>query len=64
MRFTGADSDIDPAATEHPEFDAWKWVRAERLPEMIVPFKRALYLAVLDELRRYCGGLPSSGGPA
>jgi putative (di)nucleoside polyphosphate hydrolase len=55
MRFTGVDGDIDPAATEHPEFDAWEWVRAERLPELIVPFKRALYVAVLDELRRYCG---------
>jgi len=56
MRFIGEDSDIDPAATKHPEFDAWEWVSAERLPEMIVPFKRQLYLAVLDELRCYCGG--------
>jgi putative (di)nucleoside polyphosphate hydrolase len=54
MRFTGSDSDIDPAATGHPEFDAWEWVAAERLPELIVPFKRLLYLAVLDELCRYC----------
>ena len=53
MRFTGEDSDIDPAATEHPEFDAWEWVRPERLPELIVPFKRRLYLDVLHELRPY-----------
>jgi putative (di)nucleoside polyphosphate hydrolase len=59
MRFTGDDSDIDPGATEHPEFHAWQWVRAERLPELIVPFKRDLYLAVLDELRHYCSGMPS-----
>ena len=59
MRFTGADHDIDIAADEHPEFDAWKWVAAERLPELIVPFKRLLYVAVLDELRRYCGGPPT-----
>ena len=52
MRFTGVDSDID-LATEHPEFDAWEWVAAERLPEMIVPFKRALYRDVLAELRPY-----------
>ena len=55
MRFLGEDRDIDPAATEHPEFDAWEWVRAERLPELIVPFKRPLYLAVLEEFCRYCG---------
>lgn len=63
MRFTGLDSDIDPAATEHPEFDAWEWVRAERVPELIVPFKRPLYLAVLGELCRYCGDPPPPGNP-
>ena len=55
MRFTGADSDIDPAATEHPEFDAWEWVAPARLPKLIVPFKRQLYLDVLAEFRAYCG---------
>jgi putative (di)nucleoside polyphosphate hydrolase len=58
MRFTGGDDDIDLAADGHPEFDAWKWVAAERLPELIVPFKRPLYVAVLAELGRYCGGRP------
>jgi putative (di)nucleoside polyphosphate hydrolase len=50
MRFTGADRDID-LATGHPEFDAWKWVEPERLPELIVPFKRQLYRDVLAEFR-------------
>src|SRR5207248_4582435 len=54
MRFTGEDADIDPAATEHPEFDAWEWVAPGRLPELIVPFKRQLYLDVLAEFRAYC----------
>ena len=54
MRFTGGDGDIDLAADGHPEFDAWEWVTAERLPELIVPFKRPLYVAVLAELGRYC----------
>jgi putative (di)nucleoside polyphosphate hydrolase len=54
MRFTGADRDIDPAATEHPEFDAWEWVASERLPELIVPFKRQLYLDVMAEFGAYC----------
>jgi putative (di)nucleoside polyphosphate hydrolase len=52
MRFTGADGDINPA-TEHPEFDAWEWVAPERLPELIVPFKRRIYLDVLTEFREY-----------
>ncbi|QHL91461.1 RNA pyrophosphohydrolase [Sphingomonas changnyeongensis] len=47
-RFLGADADID-IATPHPEFSAWQWVAPARLPELIVPFKRALYEAVLAE---------------
>jgi putative (di)nucleoside polyphosphate hydrolase len=53
MRFTGTDADID-LATEHPEFDIWKWIRPERLPEVIVPFKRQLYIDILAEFRVYC----------
>lgn len=52
MRFTGRDSDID-IVTAHPEFDAWKWVVPDDLPGLIVPFKRAIYLAVLDEFRDF-----------
>ena len=54
MRFTGADRDID-LATDHPEFDAWKWIRPERLPQIIVPFKRQLYIDILAEFRVHCG---------
>ena len=54
MRFLGRDADIDPAATPHPEFDAWEWVAPTRLPELIVPFKRQLYLDVLDQFRTLC----------
>jgi putative (di)nucleoside polyphosphate hydrolase len=42
MRFAGKDTD-SAIATEHPEFSAWKWVKAATLPGIIVPFKRALY---------------------
>ncbi len=53
MRFTGTDGDIH-LATEHPEFNAWKWLRPERLPEVIVPFKRQLYLDILAEFSVHC----------
>ncbi len=49
-RFTGSDADID-LDTAHPEFDAWKWVDADALPDLIVPFKRPVYEAVLAEFR-------------
>lgn len=48
MRFTGTDADVN-IATAEPEFRAWMWVEPRRLPDMIVPFKRPLYEAVLKE---------------
>jgi putative (di)nucleoside polyphosphate hydrolase len=48
-RFLGTDADVD-IATAEPEFKAWKWARPETLAEMIVPFKQALYAALLAEL--------------
>jgi putative (di)nucleoside polyphosphate hydrolase len=48
MRFTGTDRDID-IATKHPEFGAWRWVEPGQIVDLIVPFKRALYRAVLQE---------------
>jgi len=49
LRFTGADADIDLTKHGHPEFDAWRWVRLEDAPALIVPFKRPLYDAVVAE---------------
>jgi putative (di)nucleoside polyphosphate hydrolase len=47
-RFLGRDSDVD-IATAHPEFREWKWVEPQRLPDLIVPFKRNLYRQLLRE---------------
>ncbi len=46
-RFTGTDDAID-IATNHPEFSHWQWVEPRLLPELIVPFKRDMYRAILD----------------
>jgi putative (di)nucleoside polyphosphate hydrolase len=51
-RFLGQDSDVN-IATDHPEFRAWKWVAPERLPDLIVPFKRELYRQLLREFADY-----------
>lgn len=48
MRFLGKDNDID-LNTEHPEFLEWKWVNIQELPDIIVPFKRALYEKIVSE---------------
>jgi putative (di)nucleoside polyphosphate hydrolase len=51
FRFVGPDSEIDvhhPAGGKHgAEFDDWRWERFERLPDVVVPFKRAVYESVV-----------------
>ena len=48
FQYTGHDTDID-LNTAEPEFRAWKWVELESLPDLIVPFKKALYDAAVQE---------------
>jgi NTP pyrophosphohydrolases including oxidative damage repair enzymes len=50
-RFDGNDDDIDLNAHKPAEFDDWKWVEAELLPDLIVPFKKRVYRTVLEEFR-------------
>lgn len=50
MRFTGNDADIDLDA-HTPEFNAWRWVPVQVLPELVVFFKRQIYLDLLAEFR-------------
>ena len=49
LRFLGTDGDIDINKHE-PEFSAWKWAPLDGLPALIVPFKRDVYKAVIEEL--------------
>lgn len=51
MRFTGEDGEVRLDAHDPPEFERWKWVEPDALPELIVPFKKRVYRAVLDEFR-------------
>jgi putative (di)nucleoside polyphosphate hydrolase len=48
--FEGEDSDIRIDVL-HPEFSTWRWVEPARLGELIVPFKREVYLSVVGEFR-------------
>ena len=46
FRLTASDDAID-IDTAEPEFRAWRWIDPRELPEVIVPFKRALYIDIL-----------------
>jgi putative (di)nucleoside polyphosphate hydrolase len=52
LRFTGEDSEIDvlhPAGGHKPEFAEWRWEKMERLPDLVIPFKRKIYEQVIAE---------------
>ena len=48
-RFLGSDADINLDAHDPAEFAAYRWVAPETLPELIVPFKRDVYEALVAE---------------
>ena len=54
-RYLGDDAAIDIHGVAHPEFDAWKWVAPEALVDLIVPFKRQIYAAVVEEFAAFIG---------
>lgn len=56
FRFLGEDRDIN-IVTADPEFRAWRWIDAQELPAVIVPFKRQLYERVLAA---FAGHLPAA----
>ena len=58
FRFDGDESEIDihtPGGGHKPEFDAWRWEDIDRLPELIIPFKRGVYEAVVADFRHLAG---------
>ena len=50
-RFSGEDQHICLDAHDPAEFCEWKWLEPDLLPDVIVPFKKRVYRAVLDEFR-------------
>jgi len=48
-RFLGSDDDVDLNAHDPAEFQQFRWVDPAELPDMIVPFKRDVYAALVAE---------------
>jgi putative (di)nucleoside polyphosphate hydrolase len=57
FRFEGEEAEIDverPGGGEHkPEFDDWRWEQLERVPDLVVPFKRGVYQDVAAIFSRF-----------
>ena len=53
-RFLGEEKEIN-LNTKHAEFIDWKWIEPKFLPEIIVDFKKDLYLNLLKEINLVIG---------
>lgn len=53
LQLTGRDSDMNLRATNHPEFDAWRWHEYWVPLEAVIEFKRGVYETALSELARF-----------
>ncbi len=53
LQLTGHDWDLNLRATDHPEFDAWRWNDYWVPLDAVVEFKRGVYEMALTELSRY-----------
>ena len=52
VKFVGEEKEIN-LKTKHPEFIEWKWINPDKLPEVIVDFKKELYIKLLKEIREF-----------
>ncbi|MGT2430238.1 RNA pyrophosphohydrolase [Cupriavidus basilensis] len=53
LRMAGRDCDIRLRATDHPEFDAWRWSHYWVPLDAVIEFKRDVYQLALTELSRF-----------
>ena len=58
LRFIGRDFQISLRKSSQPEFDAWRWNKFWIPLCAVVPFKREVYKAVLNELSQFLPDLP------
>ena len=52
VKFMGDNSEIN-LKTKHQEFIDWKWLEPNKLPAVIVDFKKKLYIKLLNEINLF-----------
>ncbi len=62
LQLVGHDWDLNLRATDHPEFDAWRWNDYWVPLDVVVEFKRGVYETALLELARFVPHLDFRGG--
>ena len=51
IQFLGEDSEININKNKNPEFIEWRWTNFEELSSIIIPFKKKLYLTIMEEFK-------------
>ncbi len=59
LRLVGRDCDVSLRASDHPEFDAWRWNKYWIEMESVIEFKRGVYRLALNELARFLPAIRS-----
>ncbi len=52
VKFIGNENEIN-LKTKHPEFIEWKWIDYNTLPEVIVDFKKEVYIKLRLEIKNF-----------
>lgn len=63
LRLIGRDTDVCLRASDHPEFDAWRWHEYWIPLDTVIEFKRGVYEAALTELARHLFSHPDDRQP-
>jgi putative (di)nucleoside polyphosphate hydrolase len=63
LRLTGRDTDVSLRASDHPEFDAWRWSDYWVPLDAVIEFKRGVYQQALIELSRFAFRYPADRQP-
>tara|TARA_Y200000002_G_C22577215_1_gene619230 strand:+ start:40 stop:510 length:471 start_codon:yes stop_codon:yes gene_type:complete len=51
-KFTGNEKEIN-LKTKNQEFIEWKWISPEKLPDVIVEFKKEMYIELLKYIKKF-----------
>jgi putative (di)nucleoside polyphosphate hydrolase len=57
MRFEGDPAEIDLTVHPHVEFDAWRWASLAEAPDLVVAFKRQVYVQVAAAFSGFAGAV-------
>ena len=60
LLFLGKDSEINVKATNHSEFDTWRWMSISNVIRLSVHFKHSLYVDIFREFKPHIAHLETS----